>query len=74
MFNTIKKEEIMEQDDLKKVISIVEEEGGRATQKDIRKKMPLSEAKISLLIAELEHTGKIKKIKKGRGNIIILNK
>jgi len=70
----IKKEEIMEQDDLKKVISIVEEEGGRATQKDIRKKMPLSEAKISLLIAELEHTGKIKKIKKGRGNIIILNK
>ena len=70
----IKKEEIMEQDDLKKIIDITKEEGGRITQKDIRKKMPLSEAKISLLIAELEHNGKIKKIKKGRGNIIILNK
>lgn len=72
------KEEVVDQklaeDYLKKVIDIVNEEGGRATQKDIRKKIPLSEAKISLLIAELEHKGEIKKIKKGRGNIIILNK
>ncbi len=70
----IDQEEKVPEDDLKKVIDIIKEEGGRTTQKDIRKKMPLSEAKISLLIAELEHTGKIKKIKKGRGNIIILNK
>jgi|TARA_B100001971_G_C18092230_1_gene484117 uncharacterized membrane protein len=59
---------------LDEVLKVIEEEDGRTTQKDIRKKIPLSEAKISLLIAELEHNGKIKKIKKGRGNIIILNK
>ena len=60
--------------DLEKIISVIKEEGGRTTQKDIRKKIPYSEAKISLMLAELEHEGKIKKIKKGRGNIIILNK
>jgi len=41
------------------------------TQKDLRKQLPLSEAKISLIVAELEHEGKIKKIKKGRGNILV---
>ncbi len=64
----------IEEDDLaKKVIKFIKEEGGRTTQKDIRKKFPMSEAKISLVITELEHKGKVKKIKKGRGNIIILN-
>jgi len=57
---------------LDKVIEIIKEEGGRTTQKDIRKKIPLSEAKISLVIAELEANDKIRKIRKGRGNIIIL--
>jgi uncharacterized membrane protein len=47
---------------------------GRATQKELRKKIPYSESKISLVITELEHDGKIKKIKKGRGNIIIINR
>ncbi|HLG24697.1 MAG TPA: hypothetical protein VI564_07250 [Candidatus Nanoarchaeia archaeon] len=58
--------------DLDKVVEIIKKEGGRATQKDIRKEIPLSEAKISLMIAELEHKGIVQKIKKGRGNIIIL--
>ncbi|MBW2973095.1 hypothetical protein KY346_01745 [Candidatus Woesearchaeota archaeon] len=58
--------------DLKELISFIKKEGGRTTQKDIRRNFPQSEAKISLMIAELEHKGKIKKIKKGRGNIIIL--
>lgn len=61
-------------DKVEDVIKVIKEEGGRTTQKDIRKKIPLSEAKISLMIAELEDKGVIKKIKKGRGNIIILNK
>ena len=61
-------------DDLQQIIKIIKEEGGRATQKEIRKQIPLSEAKISLMIAELEHKGIIEKIKKGRGNIIILKK
>ncbi|MCX6707784.1 MAG: hypothetical protein NT001_06660 [Candidatus Woesearchaeota archaeon] len=56
------------------IIRIIRKSGGRATQKDIRKELPFSEAKISLAIAELEHKGIVEKIKKGRGNIIILNK
>ena len=67
-------EEKYEESDLDDVIKIIKLEGGRATQKDIRKQIPLSEAKISLMIAELEHKGVIEKIKKGRGNIIILKK
>ena len=74
-----KTEEVVEQpeiseNDLDKIINIIKEEGGRTTQKEIRKKIPYSEAKISLMIAELENKGTIKKIKKGRGNIIVLNK
>ena len=60
--------------DAEEIIKILKEEGGRTTQKDIRKKIPLSEAKISLMISELEAKGAIKKIKKGRGNILIINK
>ena len=63
-----------ESEDLEQIMKIIKREGGRATQKDIRKQIPLSEAKISLMIAELEHKGIIEKIKKGRGNIIILKK
>lgn len=75
-FYNSKKEEKYEDnlDDLGQVLKIIKSEGGRATQKDIRKQIPLSEAKISLMIAELEHKGVIEKIKKGRGNIIILKK
>ncbi len=62
------------EDDLQQIIKIIKQEGGRTTQKEIRKQIPLSEAKISLMIAELEHKGIIEKIKKGRGNIIILKK
>ena len=58
--------------DIEQITKMIKEEGGRTTQKEIRKKIPLSEAKISLMIAELEDKGIIKKIKKGRGNIIIL--
>ena len=66
----IKKEE----PDLEKLVEIIKKHGGRATQKQIRKEIPLSEAKVSLMISELEHNGIIKKIKKGRGNILILVK
>ena len=59
---------------LDKVIEIIKEEGGRTTQKEIRKNIPLSEAKISLIISELEAKGRVRKIKKGRGNIILLER
>ncbi|MEM4240059.1 MAG: hypothetical protein QXM31_01835 [Candidatus Woesearchaeota archaeon] len=58
--------------DLAEIMAFIKKEGGRTTQKDLRQAIPYSEAKISLMIAELEHQGKVKKIKKGRGNIIIL--
>jgi uncharacterized membrane protein len=43
----------------------------RVTQKDIRKQFPMSEAKISLMLTDLESQGKIRKIKKGRGNVVV---
>lgn len=61
-----------EKDDLIKVIEIIKKEGGRINQKDLRKHFSLSEAKMSLLISELESKGKLEKIKKGRGNILVL--
>lgn len=61
-------------DELDDVVAFIKSEGGRVTQKDIRKKFPLSEAKISLVISELEHRGIVEKIKKGRGNVIVLKK
>lgn len=60
-------------DELEQVISIIKSESGRITQKDLRKKLNLSEAKVSLMVAELQSLGKVKKIKQGRGNIIVLN-
>lgn len=59
-------------EDLKNLVEVIKKQGGRITQKELRKEIPVSEAKISLMIAELEEKGIIKKIKKGRGNIIIL--
>lgn len=63
---------ITEKDELTHLLNFIKKQGGRTTQKDIRKEFPSSEAKISLMIAELEKKGKVEKIKKGRGNIIIL--
>ncbi len=55
---------------LKRTLEILRRER-RVTQKDIRKELKISEAKVSLIIADLEAQGKAKKIKQGRGNIII---
>lgn len=54
------------------VLDALHKSGNRLTQKELREKLPHSEAKVSLIITELESLGKIKKIKKGRGNIIVL--
>lgn len=58
--------------DLAQVLEIIRARGGRVTQTELRKKLPYSEAKISLMLTDLESRGMIKKIKKGRGNIIVL--
>lgn len=62
---------LVSSDDVKqKIFEIIKKEK-RILQKEIRKRIGMSEAKVSLVVAELEAEGKIKKIKKGRGNIII---
>ena len=53
----------------KQVLEIIQKEQ-RTTQKELRKKLPWSEARVSLIVADLEERGLIKKIKKGRGNIL----
>jgi uncharacterized membrane protein len=58
--------------DCKDVLSAIAKNGGRMTQLDLRKSLPYSEVKISLIASELEDAGLIKKVKKGRGNILIL--
>ena len=58
---------------LENAVEIIKRHDGRINQKDLRKEMMyLSEAKVSLIVTELEHKGKVEKIKKGRGNVIIL--
>lgn len=69
MPENIKNKELPE--DLHDLYDIILKMGGRVTQKNLRKEMKCSEAKVSLMIADLEDRGFIKKIKKGRSNIII---
>ncbi|HLD59918.1 MAG TPA: hypothetical protein VI912_02920 [Candidatus Bilamarchaeaceae archaeon] len=59
-------------DDCKKVLKILGENEGRMNQKEIRDILNFSETKMSLVVAELETVKKIKKIKKGRQNILKL--
>ena len=56
--------------DLSEVMDIIKANGGRITQKDLRSKLTCSEAKVSLMVSDLEQRGIIEKFKKGRGNII----
>jgi len=58
--------------DLNKLLETIRLNDGRMTQRELRKRMPYGEAKISLMLADLEDRGLIKKIKKGRGNIIVM--
>ena len=66
----VKRDELPE--DLKEIVEIIRKEGGRITQKDLRKKLGYSEAKVSLMIADLERRGVVEKVRRGRGNIIFL--
>lgn len=71
----LEKEYEEEPDHLEEALKIITKYDGRISQKELRKEMMyLSEAKISLILTELEHKGRIEKIKKGRGNVVILRK
>lgn len=64
-----KTEELPE--DLNDLYNIIMKKGGRVTQKEVRGEMKCSEAKVSLMLDDLQDRGYIKKIRKGRSNIII---
>ena len=67
------KENATEPGYLQETIEIIKKNEGRISQRQLRKEMlHLSEAKISLILTELKHQGKIEKIKQGRGNVILL--
>ena len=68
-------EQVTGDSSVEEALAILRKNEGRMTQKDLRKElMHLSEAKVSLIVTELEHLGKVEKIKKGRGNVLILKK
>ena len=56
----------------KRILDELRKSEGRMNQKELRKLLPWSEAKVSIELDLLEEKGLIKKFKKGRGNIIIL--
>lgn len=58
--------------DLAELIELIRRNGGRMNQRDLRKLLPYSEAKVSLMLADLESRGLVRKIKRGRGNIVVL--
>jgi uncharacterized membrane protein len=57
-------------EDLKELLDLIRNNGNRITQRELRKKSPYSESKVSLMLSDLEERGLIEKFKKGRGNII----
>ncbi len=59
-------------DDLKEIMDILRKHGGRMTQLELRGVLHYSEAKVSLMLSDLENRGLVERFKKGRGNIIIL--
>jgi len=56
--------------DAKKILQVLDSYEGRATQKEVLEATNFSNSKLSLILTELESLGKIKKFKRGRGNII----
>lgn len=58
-------------EDLREIYELILKKSGRITQKEIRKEVKYGEAKVSLMLDDLEERGLIKKFKKGRANIII---
>jgi len=57
-------------EEAKKVLETIGANEGRMTQKELKETLNYSDSKISLILAELEHEGRIKRFKRGRGNII----
>ncbi len=62
---------ILTQDE-KKVISSLKK--GERTQAELRKELEFSKAKLSMLLEKMKKRGLLRKIKRGRTNIVVLKK
>lgn len=60
--------------DEEKIIMFLEEAGGQMFQSDLVKKTDFSKSKLSMVLSDLKEKGTIIKIKKGKENLIRLNK
>jgi uncharacterized membrane protein len=58
--------------DLQEVMDIIRGQRGRITQKELCGRLKCSDAKVSLMLADLERRNLIEKFKKGRGNVVVL--
>jgi uncharacterized membrane protein len=70
--NSASKKKLLLSADLQEVVGLIRGNGGRITQKDLRSRLKYSEVKVSLLLSELEKRDLIKKLKRGRENIVVL--
>ena len=52
------------------ILSLLDKQGGAASQKELRSELPWSEARVSIELTELEKQGRIKRVKTGRANLI----
>lgn len=53
-------------------MDIIRGQRGRITQKELCSRLKCSDAKVSLMLADLEKRGLIEKVKQGRGNVVTL--
>jgi uncharacterized membrane protein len=60
--------------DEEKVVMYLEEAGGQMFQSDLVRKTDFSKSKLSMVLSELKEKGTILKIKKGKENLIRLNR
>ncbi len=60
--------------DEEKVVMYLEEAGGQMFQSDLVKKTDFSKSKLSMVLSDLKEKGTILKIKKGKENLIRLNR
>ncbi len=58
--------------DLQEIMDIIRGQRGRITQKELCSRLKCSDAKVSLMLADLEKRGLIEKVKQGRGNVVTL--
>ncbi len=67
----VKEKQVVLTREQRELLEKIKGAGGSLTQKELRKQVDYSEAKVSLDLDVLESQGLIKRIKKGRGNIIV---